>query len=56
MAKEKEFPATCTGCDKCIALGEGDFLCDELQQICISGYESCEWPISCPYFKKKGGK
>lgn len=54
MGKKKNYPTTCEGCYHCIYLGEGDFLCDVTNALCIEGFESQEYPISCGYFKKEG--
>lgn len=44
----------CEECSKCIPLGEGDHLCDELMELVIVGYMPTEEYGNCENTKSEG--
>ena len=43
-------PVTCEHCENCIYLGDGDFLCDELERLVIEDWNPVEFP--CEDYKE----
>lgn len=39
-------------CDSCLYIGEGDFLCDEYQEIVVSDFEPTDSYLICEEEKK----
>lgn len=44
--EENRIP-TCEGCEHCLYLEEGDFFCDELDELCIEDWLSVLFPTGC---------
>lgn len=38
---------TCEGCGHCLYLEEGDFFCDELEELCIEDWAPVLFPTGC---------
>lgn len=50
--ESRELPVTCEGCENCLPIGEGDFLCSEKSELCIKDYFPVLFPLGCSHFKE----
>lgn len=44
--EENRIP-TCEGCEHCLYLEEGDFFCDESEELCIEDWMPVLFPAGC---------